>query len=256
MNDEEETPGQRLKSVDQAFQIIEYLRENGPVTLSEITDDLELPMSTAHVHLSTLVANEYVIKSEREYRCSLRFLRVGGEMRDKLSLFQTAKDEVDDLSDTLGEYANVGTIENGYMVQLYKSRNSSSIDDNAPLGSHLYLHSTGLGKAMLSRLSQERLDMILDLRGLPKLTPTTITDRQALEKELAEIRDRGYAVNRSEHFTGVCAVAVPILSERNEVIGAISASGPISRMGDTRIEEEIAPALFDKQNFIELKIKQ
>ncbi|WP_435156308.1 IclR family transcriptional regulator [Haladaptatus sp. DFWS20] len=256
MNNEEETAGQRLKSVDQSFRIIEYLRENGPVTLSKITDDLELPMSTAHVHLSTLVENEYVIKSDREYRCSLRFLHIGGELRDKFSLFQAAKDEVDELSDTLGEYANVGTIENGYMVQLYKSRNSSSIDDNAPLGSHLYLHSTGLGKAMLSQLSQERLNMILDLRGLPQLTPTTITDRQALEEELADIRDRGYAVNRSEHFTGVCAVAVPILSENNEVIGAISASGPISRMGNERIEDEIAPALFDKQNFIELKIKQ
>jgi DNA-binding IclR family transcriptional regulator len=256
MPDRETTNGRRLKSVNQAFNIIAYLQEGNSATLSDIADDFEMPMSTAHIYLSTLVETDYIIKEDSEYRCSLQFLRTGGELRDLMSLFQAAKVEVDDLQKRLGEIANVGTVENGYMVQLYKSENPESIDDNSPLGAHLYLHSTATGKAMLSQLSEAELDRIVEQRGLPESTAKTITNRDALENELAETKERGYAINRGEHFAGVCAVAVPILSKESDVLGSISISGPLSRMGTERIEETLAPELFDKKNIIELKIKQ
>lgn len=256
MTDDKQTSGRRLKSVDRAFDIIEFLQQQGPLSLSEIADELDLPMSTAHIYLSTLVESRYVIESNEGYHCSLQFLRAGGERRDRLPLFQAAKKEVDDLSDTLEEHANVVTIEDGYMVQLYKSENESSIDDNALLGAHLYLHLTATGKAMLAELSEEEVEGVIDSRGLPEQTAATITDRDELFDELAETRERGYAINSGEHFAGVRAVAVPILSNDGEVLGAISVSGPTSRMKPERIEDEIAPALFDKKNIIELKINR
>lgn len=251
-----ENSPRRLKSVDSAFDIIEYLRTEGPSTLSTIAEAMNMPMSTTHIHLTTLVENGYIVKPNDEYKCGLRFLRTGGELRDDLALFQAAEDEIDELPDKLGEYANVVTIEDGYMVQLYKSRNPSSIDDNAALGSFLPLHATATGKAMLAYLPEEECLNIIDRRGLHAETEATITDQEELLEELEEIREREYSINRNEHFEGVCAVAVPILSNSNEVIGAISVSGPSSRMGDTRIEEEIVPALSDKRNIIELKIRQ
>jgi DNA-binding IclR family transcriptional regulator len=251
-----DTTGRRLKSVDRAFDIIEYLRTDGSATLSHIANDFGMPMSTAHIYLSTLVENGYVIKEGGEYRCSLRFLRTGGELRDRMTLFQAAKAEVDDLQKRSGEIANVGTVENGYMVQLYKSENPESIDDNSPLGAHLGLHSTALGKAMLSQHSETELDRIFEQRGLSELTAQTITSRDALKDELTETRKRGYAINREEHFAGVCAVAVPIMSKESAVLGAISISGPLSRMDPERIEETLVPELLDKKNIIELKIKQ
>lgn len=253
---DETSDARRLKSVDQAFNIIEYLREGGPATLSEIANHFDAPLSTAHIHLSTLVENGYILKEDSEYRCSLRFLRTGGQLRDQMALYQAAKTEVDDLKEELGEYANLSIEENGYMVQLYKSESQTSIDDNASLGAHQHLHSTAMGKAILSQVTEEKLASILEKRGLPKLTEETITSRDALKDELETIEERQYAVNRGEHFAGVCAVAVPILSKGNNVIGAISVSGPLSRMHRERIENDIVPKLFNKKNIIELKIKQ
>jgi len=250
----DDTP-RRLKSVDRAFDIIEYLRTQGPSTLSTVAEAMNMPMSTTHIHLTTLVENGYVVKPDDEYECSLRFLQTGGELRDDLALFQAAEDEIDELTEELGEYANVVTMQDGYMVQLYKSRNRSSIDDNATLGSYLPLHATATGKAMLAYLPEkERLDTI-DRRGLHTETEATITDRDELLEELTEVQERGYSINRNEHFEGVCAVAVPILVDSKELIGAISVSGPSSRIGDDRIENEISPALSDKRNIIELKIR-
>lgn len=256
MNDTENPSERRLSSVTKSFEIVEHLHEHGPLTLSEVADDFDMPMSTAHIHLATLRSSEYVIKSGDEYRCSFRFLRTGGKLRDELPLFRAAKHEIDDIQDVLGEYANIGTMENGYMIQLYKSRNSSSIDDHAPLGSHLHLHSTSTGKAMLSRLPEDEVDEIIAKRGLPKETAATIVDRDELFDELAAVRERGYSINRGEHYSGVCAVGVPILSKDHDVAGAISVSGPASRMDDDRITDEIVPVLTDKQNVIELKLKQ
>lgn len=256
MTNDDETGGRRLKSVSRGFEIIEHLRTEGNATLSEIASTFDMPMSTAHIHLATLVESGYVIKENNEYRCSLQFLRTGGELRDRMALFRAAKTEVDDLQQRLGENANVGTIENGYMVQLYKSENPESIDDNAPLGDHLYLHRTATGKSMLSQLSESEIDRIVELRGLPQSTAATINTREELAEELEEIREHEYAINSGEHFAGVRAVAVPILSKTDSVVGAISLSGPLSRMGEERIEEELAPELFDKRNIIELKLTQ
>ncbi|WP_226040288.1 IclR family transcriptional regulator [Natrinema sp. DC36] len=256
MADGETTDTRRLKSVGQSFTIIEYLREGEGATLSELADDLELPPSTAHIHLATLVETGYVIKDDGEYRCSFRFLDTGGQMRDRMALYQAAKPEIDDLRRDSGEHANITVEENGYSVQLYKSQSAESIDDNAELGKHLHLHSTATGKAILAQLSDAELDAIIEKRGLPAVTDSTIADRGALLEELAEIRDRGYSINRGEHFPGVCAVATSITSKPDGLIGAISISGPLSRMGSDRIEDELAPAILDKKNIIDLKIRQ
>lgn len=253
----DETSGSRhLKSVTRAFDIIEYLRKNGSATLSEIATQFDLPVSTAHIHLSTLVRSDYVIKEDNRYRCSLLFLRTGGQLRDRKTLYRAAKSEIDDLQQQVGEIANVGTLENGYMVQLYKSENPESIDDSAPEGAHLYLHTTSTGKAILSHLPEETLDTIIERRGLPKLTDETITTKPDLVDELRETRERGYAINRGEHYNGVFAIGTPILSDSGGVLGAISISGPLSRIEQDRIENELAPALSDKKNVIELKIRQ
>lgn len=253
----DETNGQRhLKSVARSFDIIEYLRENGAATLSEIAAQFDLPISTAHIHLSTLVKSDYVIKEDGLYRCSLLFLRTGGQLRNRKVLYRAAKSEIDDLQRQVSEIANIGVLENGYMVQLYKSENPESIDDSAPEGAHLYLHTTSTGKAILSQLSEDKLDAIIEQRGLPELTPTTITTKSDLISELQEIRERRYAINRGEHYTGVFAIGTPILSDSGGVLGAISISGPLNRIEENRIENDLAPALFDKKNIIELKIRQ
>lgn len=248
--------GRRIKSVDRSFKIIECLQETGPATLSEVAEMVSLPPSTAHIYLSTLVENEYVIKEDKEYRCSMQFLRTGGEIRDNSPLYQAAKNEIDDLRDQVSENANVGMIENGYMVQLYKSVSPESIDDNAPLGAHLYLHSTATGKAILSKLPEDEIDRIVSLRGLPKLTAATISTRKELAEELKRVREQGYAINNGEHFPGVRAVSVPIMSKDGSVIGSISVSGPQSRISRDRIENALTEKLTDKANIIELKLSQ
>ncbi|RRJ29512.1 IclR family transcriptional regulator [Halocatena pleomorpha] len=256
MTDHSQSGSRRLKSVKQAFDIIQYLRDVEGATLSQTAEDLDIPVSTAHIHLTTLVDSNFVIKKSNEYRCSFRFLQLGGEKCNRMILYRAAKPELDDLREMTSEHTNVTVEEDGYAVQLYKSQSPDSIDDNAPLGDYLYLHSTATGKAILSELPEKKVDDIFEKRGLPSLTEDTITDEESLRQELEEIRERGYSINRGEHFPGVCAVGTAIVSEPDNVVGAISISGPLSRMGTDRIEQELATELLNKKNIIELRIKK
>lgn len=248
--------GRRLKSVNRTFDIIDYLLTNGPATLSQIAQAFDLPTSTAHLHLVSLAERDYVFVEDGQYQCSLRFLETGGELRSRYPVFRAAKPEVDELQEQLGEIANIGVEEDCYMVQLYKTANEESIDDNAPPAAHLHLHSTATGKVILAHLPEEKVDRVIERWGLPKETASTITDRESLQSSLDEIREKEYAINNGEHWEGVRAIAVPILSESDAIHGAISVSGPVSRIGRNRIDEEILPQLTDKRNIIELKLKQ
>jgi len=245
-----------LKSVTRAFNIIGHLETNGSASLSEIADSFEMPMSTAHIHLATLVDTGYVFKEGNEYRCSLRFLQTGGQLRKRRVLYEVAKSEVDDLVESVGEFANLGVEENGYMIQLYKSENTNSIDEQVPIGYHHYLHTTAIGKAILSQWPEREVEALIEQRGLPGETENSITERGPLFSELREIREQEYSINRAEHYPGICAVATPILSGSGDVLGAISVSGPESRIGTDRIGEEIVPALRNKRNIIEVKLRQ
>jgi IclR family acetate operon transcriptional repressor len=255
-NGSESTGSRQIKSVRQAFDIVEYLDETGGATLSETAESLDMPVSTAHVHLSTLVETGFVVKQSGEYRCGLGFLQVGGRLRDETALYQAAKPELDDLREKTGEHANVAVEENGYSVQLYKSRSPTSVDDQAPLGDHFRIHSTATGKAILAEMPSDDIDRILADQELASVTESTITDSDRLRDELDEIRERGYSINREEHFEGVCAVGTAVVSELDDAIGAISVSGPISRMDPDRIETEIGPELLNKKNIIELKLRR
>ncbi|KKF39477.1 IclR family transcriptional regulator [Halorubrum saccharovorum] len=252
----ESSEPRQIKSVRHAFDIIRYLDEVGGATLSETAEHLDTPVSTAHVHLTTLVETGFVVKKSGEYRCGLEFLQVGGRLRDEMALYQAAKPELDDLREKTDEHANVAVEENGHSVQLYKSQSPNSVDDQAPLGDHFHAHSTATGKAILAELSADEVDRILDERELVSVTDSTITDETRLRDELDEIRERGYSINREEHFKGVCAVGTAIVSEPDDAVGAISVSGPLSRMDDHRIEAEIAPELLNKKNIIELKLRR
>ena len=245
---------QRLKSVRRSFDVIEFLRTDGPATLSEIATAFDMPMSTAYVYLSTLVETRYVTETDGQYECSLRFLQTGSQLRNELPLYQAAKRELDELREAVDEHAVLGTEQNEYMVQLYKSESPASIDDRAPEGSHHPLHATAIGKAILSTWSEEDVDEFVREQGLPAETPNTITDRETLVTELAGIRERGYSVNDAEHHQGVRAVATPIVPNEGTAVGAIAISGPSSRIDEDRIDEEITPKLFHKKNIIELKL--
>ena len=106
----------------------------------------------------------------------------------------------------------------------------------------------------MANLPREHVDKILNRYGLPKLTERAITRKDALLDELKAIREHGWAYDDEERRTGLRCVGVAILNAEERVIGAISISGPSSRLNNSRFTEEFPELLLDAKNIIELNV--
>ncbi|GAB3673033.1 IclR family transcriptional regulator [Halopiger thermotolerans] len=242
-----------VKATETSLEIIDLLQELDRAGVTELATELDLAPSAVHKHLSTLQEHRYVVKDGSKYRLGLRFFELGGYTRHRMELYNTAKPELKALAEETGEKTNLLVEEHGLGIYIYRSMGNQAVQINTYTGESVYLHNTALGKAILAHLPEERVHEIVDRHGLPSATDRTITDVDELFDVLAEIRDRGFAFDDEERINGLRCVAVPLLDD-GTAIGAISVSGPRSRMTDERFREEIPTKLSQKANLIELDL--
>jgi len=228
-----------ILSVDRAFEILETIRDRGEVGVTEIADQLKVSKSTVHNHLNTMETRGYVVNEDGEYRLGLRFLSFPDTLQKSNRLYQTAKEEVDELVKRTGERSQVLVEENGYGVYIYQQVDDRAIRTSSRVGTQVSLHSSAIGKSLLAFQPPEKVDRILDRDGLPPQTEHTITSREEFDTELERIREEGVAYDDEEGIEGMRCVASPIRNENSVSVGAISVSGPCTRIKNERFESEL-----------------
>jgi DNA-binding IclR family transcriptional regulator len=95
-------------------------------------------------------------------------------------------------------------------------------------------HATSTGKVLLAELPEPERESFLE-GALPSLTPKTITDAQALRRELARVRERGYAIASEELEPGFVAAGAAVRSADGRAIAAIGVGGPKARLSADRL---------------------
>jgi DNA-binding IclR family transcriptional regulator len=110
------------------------------------------------------------------------------------------------------------------------------------VGQHIPLHATSNGKVLLSGLSLDEVDSRLP--RLPSYTPGTVTTKAKLRRDLAVVREQGYAVAVDELEVGLTALAAPIRNAHGDVIASLSVSGPTFRLNELRVKE-LVPVVLD-----------
>lgn len=218
--------------------------------MPEITDHLDCAKSTTHRYLKTLAANSLLVEEDEEYRLGIRFLDYGEVARNKYRLYAEAKPKVDELAEQTEEKIWCAVEEHGRSVHIYGAQGKHSVQTYARVGNRNHLHQHAAGKAILAHLPDSRITKTIDTHGLPARTSHTITDRDKLWEEIETIRDRGYAFNFQESVAGLHAVGAPITDEDDIAIGAISVSGPASRLEGPILREELPALLLGAVNEI------
>lgn len=242
-----------VQSVGTAFDIVECIYDHGGLGVTELANVMDLPTSTAHVYLKSLHQAGYVVKDDGQYDLSYSFLRIGGGTRAQEKIYQFGLPAINSLADETGELIDLLIEEHGMGVVLDKSLGVNAIDDQVHIGTFVHLHSTASGKAILANLPEERIEDVIATYNLPQLTPNTITDREELLAELAEIRDRGVAINDEEQTIGLRAIGAPIIMNSGDVLGSISICGTTRRMSMERMRNELEDDLVEATNIIELQ---
>ncbi|WP_248898234.1 IclR family transcriptional regulator [Haloplanus halobius] len=246
-----------LKTVERTAQILEALETLDGAGVTELATHLSLSKSTAYHYLTTLRQEDLVVKNGDQYELSLQFLLAGEYVRNRNRLYKYGKDEVEDLAESTGEYANLFTEEHGMGINLYKVRGSDAVGSGYQtdkLQRPDYLHCTATGKAILAYLPRERVDEILDQHGLPEQTANTITDRDELFDELDTVRQQGYAHNDEEEVEGLRAVGAPVIDRNENVLGSLSVAGPTSRLKGEHFKDQLPEKVQSAANVIEVNL--
>jgi len=243
-----------LDSVTKTLDIVEALWQAEGAGVTELTDLVELPKSTVHAHLSTLLEKGYVVQEDGEYRLSLRFLTYGEHVKNAEPLYHVAKAPIADLAERTGERVFCSTEENGLATVLHVEEGERSLQSDITVGTHMYHHASATGKAIMAHMNDDRIDAIIDQWGLPGFTDSTITTREQLEAELDRVRERGVAVNSGEYRPGVHVVAAPILPGDGPVAGSIALAGPEQRLRSEWGRAELHDHLLAAANTIEVNL--
>lgn len=243
-----------VQAAQTTIRIVEALHEHEGVGVTELADELEYPKSSIHNYLSTLHQEGYVVKEDDEYHVSLQFLDIGSFARHRRQIYEIAKPEVTQLARDTGELANLLVEEHGEGVYIYREQGENAVEVDSYTGQRVYLHNTALGKAILAHMPRGHVEDIVDTHGLPATTDKTVTDRETLFERLDDIKDRGVAFDDEERLRGLRCVAVPILTQNDDVEGAISVAGPSSRFRGEWFREELPDRLRNAVNIIELNI--
>jgi len=247
--------GRKLQTVETAFTILESLQNMEGARVKELANQLDMAESTVHGYLSTLYQNGYLIKDGDEYNAGLKFLTIGGYAQHRATEYELAGNKTADLAEKTDERAQFVVEEHGRGIHVHTKTGSNAVQVDARIGKQNYLHASAAGKAILAHYSQSTVETIIDRWGLPELTENTIGDRGTLLEELQDIKKQGYSFNKEESTQGLHAVGVPIKKDTDQVIGALSVSGPSNRLQGDVLMEEIPELLLGVANELELKIK-
>jgi DNA-binding IclR family transcriptional regulator len=218
----------KVQSVERVFDIIEYVAgQRGGISLSEIASNLELPVSTVHRLLGSLVERGYVEQpvSSGKYKIGIRFIELSSQYLRGLELRTEAVPLLQELNRRGGHPCFMAAMMDDEVVYLERlDERGTNLRNYSIIGQRRPLYNTGLGKAILMGLPTDTRDEIISRLKLVPKTATTITNPDKLKAELDLSAKRGYTRDNEEDRRGFRCIAAPIRDYRNQVIASISTS--------------------------------
>ena len=230
--------GPEVSSVRKALEILASFSLERPVwTLSALSRHLDLPKSTVHNLLRTLQTFDFVRQDPeaRNYRLGPRALEMGLVFARSTEMLAGVRPLLRRLAEHTGETIKMGILSNDRVLIVAAVESAHQLHTRGDTGTRWPLHSTSLGKAILSALPEDEARQMVERYGLPAVTPHTATSWESLERDLRQIRTRGYALDLEENERGVRCVAAPVVDPLRGSIAAISVSGPKVRLEDDRL---------------------
>ncbi len=243
-----------IQSIVTSHKIIQELQKMDGAGASEVAKNLDIGRSTVYQYLSTLSQEGYVKKQDKKYHVGLKYLDHGMYARNRHPIIELARPSLDSLVEETGEIGWLTCEDEGELVTLDVVVGERDINTKfrGRIGNREFMHAHAGGKAILATYSDEEVSRIVDAHGLPEYTDQTITDREALFRELAEIQDAGIAVNDEEAIIGYRAVGAAVMQD-GETIGSITIGGPKNRLTGEYFRQDLPELLRGMINEIDLR---
>ena len=218
-----------VKSAARVLSLISFLTtELSGATFTEICTALDLPKSSAHALLATMVDQGFLTleSTTRKYRIGVRIWEAGQTYAHSFDLTDTAMPFLEAARDALRETVQLAILDGIENVYVAKVESDQRLVLRSHVGTRLPAYSTALGKVLLTGLDDGELRRRFRGVRLHQFTERSITNFATLYKVIQETRAKGFGVDNGEHTPGVVCVAVPVRDHSGQVVAAMSVSVP------------------------------
>lgn len=215
--------------MDKSVSILSFLSEAGSSSLSEVVEGTGLPRPTAHRLLAALEAHSLVVRQGRRFALGMRLLGWGARAAPARDLVEASRPVLKKLRDETGESTQLYVREGDHRVCVASSeRASGGLRDTVHVGAIMPLDRGSAGKVLLAWAE----------------------GGTGFEDE----KERGWAESVAEREAGVASVSAPVFDREGRLVAAVSASGPISRLGE-RPGEKLASFVVAAAREIEAEVR-
>lgn len=210
--------------------------QHGAMTLSEVADRIGLTRGSTRRLLLTLQHLGYLGTEQGRYFLRPRVLKLGFGFLSVLPVWSAAQASIAEVARATNESCSVAVLDEFDIVYVARQPAKRILHDYIPVGTRYPAHSTSMGKVLLAGSSDAKLDAFL-AQGLPKMTPKTVTDPEAMRREIERTRVEGFAINDEEIEIGLRSIAVPIRDQAGATCAAINVSAPAARVSVEQLHD-------------------
>lgn len=216
------------RTVRRAYQVLKYVaKEEDGLTLTEITELLDCPKSSAFNIIQTLLNLDLLSESKannKKYQLGPENYVLGMNYYKRLDLVDLFKEFLPGIGDELHRNCFGGILEGDKVLYIYKYAGEGAKLATCDKGTKAELYCTGLGKVLLAYSSSDYQKKVIDNMTFIKKTERTISTKEQLYKELEEVRKKGYACDNREIEAHMICFAAPVFNFSGECVAAVSIS--------------------------------
>jgi DNA-binding IclR family transcriptional regulator len=225
------------KTLVKGLPVLEALAQSESARgVSELARELGLTKSNVHRTLQTLCGTGYVRKNELSgaYECTMKIPRIAAAILGRVDMKRVAEPYMQSLASLTKETVHLSVLDDLDVFYVHKIDSPQPVRAYSEISGRAPAYCVATGKALLAFQDDSYLQRFGE--RLRAHTPRTIATQVELRKELAQVRQQGYAVNRGEWRETVGGLAAPIFDAHRRPLAAIGISGPVDRLRPPRLK--------------------
>lgn len=230
-----------MSSLEKAIRILNLFSVfRLSLDVNQISKELGFPKSTVYRLIKVLTKHQLMEQDSesRDYRLGIQLVRMGNTVKYQRKVGDIARPLMQELRNITKETVLLVVVEGNRALALRAVDGTYPLRISSDEVRSLPLHAGASSKILLAYLPIEEQDMIIQ-EGLTRYTEHTITDPIELKRELARIRENGYAYSDQELDIAARAVSAPIRDFSGNVIAGLSLAGSAYRFDEETVKKFI-----------------
>lgn len=239
-----------MNTVQKTAKILRaFTRDEPKLSLTDLHKKTGIGVSSLQRFVATLVYEGFLIRDERTklYRLGLSLFYLGKLVEQESGLLSLAKPALKALNEKYNESVSMSILDGNERRCIMNIDSTHLLTARNRVGDTSPLYAGASAKSLLAFLPDDEIEQYLQQVKLEMITEYTNIDRAQLMAELADIRQKGYALTYKERIVGACSVSAPIQIESSmRPIASISVIIPDIRFEETDVNTLIDDVLATK----------